>query len=458
MARRHTLLNALKEDQARAADPRDHAALSASAGTGKTEVLTARVLRLLLQKRPAVDPSSILCITFTKAGAAEMAGRLHARLAAWVRAKDTALANDLAALGEPVDPDTQARARTLFARVLDATGGGLRIQTIHAFAQSLLAAFPAEAGLIPGFRPLEGREQQQLVRATLAELLVAAEREGDHGLIRDVQELSLRMGEGGAEVFLLACARAPDAIDAIGSREGIEARLRQLFDLPLGDIETAIAAACADDLFDVAAARAVADANRAWGAVSGLAASDVIAAWLAGSPDIRAASLVDLSRTVLTAKDEPRKASAGLLRAAPDYEAAAARLAACCQRLIRMRALALMVTTLAGGLRAGQAFARDYAEAKRAQGVADFDDLIRWADRLLSEEGMGAWVRYKLDQRTDHILVDEAQDTNARQWAIVEALTQEYFAGQGAQGRHRTIFTVGDFKQAIFGFQGTDPA
>ncbi len=210
-------------------------------------------------------------------------------------------------------------------------------------------------------------------------------------------------------------------------------------------------------MFDLATLRAVADANRAWGAATGLSACDAIAAWLARGGAERGQTIGDLAKVVLTGKGEPRKVSAGLLRAAPDYEAAAARLADCCRRLVRMRALAQMVAALAAGLRAGQVFATAYRDAKRAAGVADFDDLIRWAERLLAEEGMGEWVRYKLDQRTDHILVDEAQDTNARQWRIVKALVDEYFAGAGARGRHRTIFTVGDFKQAIFGFQGTDP-
>src|SRR5688500_11468440 len=164
MSRRLRPLADLQGDQMRASSPRIHAALSASAGTGKTHVLSARVLRLLLA---GVDPSSILCLTFTKAGAAEMAGRIHARLAHWVRAKDVDLGAELAALGEDEGPDTRERARRLFARVLDAPGGGLRIQTIHAFAQSLLAAFPAEAGLTPGFRPLDGREEKLLARSTL---------------------------------------------------------------------------------------------------------------------------------------------------------------------------------------------------------------------------------------------------------------------------------------------------
>src|SRR3954468_5017143 len=252
----------LEGDQLRASAPREHAALSASAGTGKTHVLTARVLRLLLS---GVDPASILCLTFTKAGAAEMAERIHGRLAYWVRLKDEDLARELTMLGEQPLPALRERARTLFARVLESTGGGLRIQTIHAFAQSLLASFPSEAGMLPGFRPLEGREEQLLARATLAEMLVRAEGDGDLGLIRDPQALSLRLGESGAERFLKACARAPEGMEWLGPRQGIEPRLRLGFDLPLGDIGDAIARECADDAFDLALLRQVAAANRAWG-------------------------------------------------------------------------------------------------------------------------------------------------------------------------------------------------
>ncbi|HVQ10222.1 MAG TPA: double-strand break repair helicase AddA [Allosphingosinicella sp.] len=448
-------LDRLEGAQRSASQPRGHAALSASAGTGKTHVLTARVLRLLLA---GVDPASILCLTFTKAGAAEMAGRIHARLAHWVRLKDADLGAELAALGEDPGPEARAEARTLFARLLESTGGGLRVQTIHAFAQGLLAGFPSEAGLAPGFRPLEGREEQVLARATLAELLVAAERAGDLALIRDLQALSLRLGEGGAEAFLRACARAPEAMAALGPREGVEARLRHVFGLPLGDVDDLIARECGDEVFDVAALHALAAANRAWGAATGLAGCEAIAAWLARAGPERAATLDGLAALVLTKAGDPRKAAAGLLKADPDYEAHAARLADCCRRLLTLRRLAFMLTPLAAGLRAGQSYALAYGAAKRASGLVDFDDLIREAEKLLLTPGMGEWVRYKLDQRTDHILVDEAQDTNISQWNIVRALAGEYFAGEGAARRHRTIFTVGDYKQAIFGFQGTDPA
>jgi len=147
----------LMDEQALAADPRVHAALSASAGTGKTQVLTARVLLLLLQGAP---PESILCLTFTKAAAAEMANRIGARLAAWVRIPDKVLRKELFALRAEANPKTMERARQLFARVLDCPGG-LKIQTIHSFAQGLLAAFPAEAGIT-------GREVSEALAETPA--------------------------------------------------------------------------------------------------------------------------------------------------------------------------------------------------------------------------------------------------------------------------------------------------
>jgi ATP-dependent helicase/nuclease subunit A len=462
MPRRLKPLARLADEQLAASRPRDHAALSASAGTGKTHVLTARVLRLLLA---GVDPASILCLTFTKAGAAEMADRIHARLAYWVRLKDSELRKELFALGEPNDDSSLALARTLFARVLEAPGGGLRIQTIHAFAQSLLAAFPAEADLVPGFRPLEGREEQLLARQTLADMLVRAESGGDLPLIRDLQALSHRLGEAGAEGLLMACARAAPALEALGPREGIEARLRRAFGLPAGDVEAAIAEACGDEVFDLVMLGRIAAANRAWGSATGLSCCDSIAAWQAGDGAHRSASLTAIAEIVLKKDGEPRAIASGLIKADPDYEAHAAALADCCGRLLQMRRTAALVATLAAGLRSGRSFAIVYGAAKRAAGVVDFDDLIRRAEELLLTPGMGDWVRYKLDRSIDHILVDEAQDTNERQWNIVRALALEYFAGEGARGGgehdrpgRRTIFTVGDYKQAIFGFQGTDPA
>lgn len=447
-------LTRLKDEQLAASDPREDVWLSASAGTGKTHVLTARVLRLLL--RPHADPSAILCLTFTKAGAAEMANRLSERLAHWVRLDDNALGKELFALGENHrDPALLKRARTLFARVLDARGG-LRIQTIHSFAQGLLGAFPLEAELAPGFRPLEGREEAALARRTLAEMVLTAEREGDRGLIAALQALSRRLGEDGAESFLRDCARAPDAMEALPS--GIAPWARQALDLPIEDIEAHIVEQCGDALFDLASLEGVGAANREWGTGKGVERAEIIGRWRALSPGERAEALEELHGVWATAKGDPRSFKKGQAPATDGYEELALRLHGRCAELLQLRIRAKLADLFAAALEAGRAYARAYAEAKRAAGAVDFDDLIRATVRLLRQPGMGDWIRYKLDQATDHILVDEAQDTNASQWEIVGALAGEFFAGEGAKGsKLRTLFSVGDYKQAIFGFQGTDP-
>ncbi|MFL6743137.1 MAG: double-strand break repair helicase AddA [Sphingomicrobium sp.] len=447
MSKRFRPLPELRDQQASAADPQAHAALSASAGTGKTQVLTARVLRLLLQ---GARPESILCLTFTKAAAAEMANRIGARLAAWVRLSQPLLKKDLFALGEPNDPRMQERARQLFARVLDCPGG-LMIQTIHSFAQTLLASFPAEAGIAPGFQPIEGRAEQELVRRTLAELMEDAEQRGDAELIRDVQCLSRRLGEAGAVDYLQACARKPGAMDELGPPGWIETKVRRLMQLPEGSAEDFIAEQCGDEGFDCDLLRSVASANRRWGAPTGLGHAEAIDNWLALTPIERAAKLPTLLKVV-------KRVFAGQSRAEPDYEAQAGRLSNLIGELLAIQNGARLAAEIAAGLRAGQAFSAAYTSAKRAAGVADFNDLIEWTRDLLRQPGMGEWVRHKLDQRIDHVLVDEAQDTNAAQWEIIQRLVDEYFSGSSeAEERHRTLFMVGDFKQAIYGFQGTDP-
>ena len=455
MTRRLKPFYPLEGSQEAASDPLAHAALSASAGTGKTHVLTSRVLRLLLRGTP---PSAILCLTFTKAGAAEMANRIGERLAHWARLPDEALRKELFALGEDNDPPALQRARQLFARVLEASGGGLRIQTIHSFAQTLLASFPAEAGITSGFRPIEGRAEAELARRTLAELLEQAELGGSAQLGSDVSALSLRLGEAGAEAYLMACARAHEAMEALGDASTIEQRLLHLIGITDGDAEAEIVKRLGDDEIDIGLFEQLIAANRQWHTSTGDKIVANLDAFLAAPLASRKSLLDGLGSGLVTGKGEPCKAKQKQIDAEPDYVELVAEFAIWLIDLRTLIAAAEVAKVQAAGLRAGQAFARAYVRAKRVAGVADFDDLISWTRRLFAQPGMGEWVRYKLDQQTDHILVDEAQDTNADQWAIVEALIEEFFSGNPeAENRWRTLFMVGDYKQAIFGFQGTDP-
>jgi ATP-dependent helicase/nuclease subunit A len=446
-------LHPLKGNQGRASDPGRHVWLSASAGTGKTQVLAARVWRLLLG---GTDPGAILCLTFTKAGAAEMSERITRRLAAWVRADDHDLRADLAALGESATPEMIGKARQLFAKVLDAPGGGIRIQTIHSFCQSLLAAFPMEAGLVPGFRPLDQREEAVLAREALAEMLVDAERDGRGWIVDALGALSLRLGEGKAEDFLKACAGAGAAMAALPL--ALRPHLRAALGLPEGDITAEIMRCCGDDAFDTQSLREVARLSAAWGTKSGLERADIIAGWLAGDAEARANGLGLLHTVWATAKGEPRSFGKGQAPADPGYAELAMRLHGRSAALLGMKVQADYADLLAAGLEVGRIYAETYAGAKRRLGAVDFNDLIHATVALLGEPGMGEWVRFKLDQATEHVLIDEAQDTNPQQWQIVGAIADEFFVGEGVRPEVlRTLFTVGDYKQAIFGFQGTDP-
>ncbi len=452
MARKTSALQPLAGAQARAASPDAHVWLSASAGTGKTHVLTARVFRLLLQ---GVRPENILCLTFTKAGAAEMADRVHDRLAAWVQMEEGELFEDLEALNEDSGPEARDRARRLFAEVLESTGGGLRIQTIHGFCQQLLTAFPLEADLPPGFRPLDQREQAALARQTLADLAVRAQDRGDDSIMEALQAISLRLGEGGAEQFLLRCAAHLPALEQLP--EDITPWLYRELDLPEGDVMAHLASQCEDAQFDMRTLAWIAQANADWGTGRALERCGRIARWRAMDALERAEALADLHGAWAKADGDIISAK-GWVPPIDGYGEASARLHSSCAELLSIKALAAYADLLGQALHAGRAYARSYHEAKQLAGAVDFNDLIARTADLLSQPGIADWIRYKLDQRIDHIMVDEAQDTNVSQWQIVGALAAEFFAGEGAKGdRVRTIFTVGDFKQAIFGFQGTSP-
>src|SRR5271157_5505906 len=121
------------------------------------------------------------------------------------------------------------------------------------------------------------------------------------------------------------------------------------------------------------------------------------------------------------------------------------------------RAAAVLVEATCALTRLGDALIQAYDERKRAQGALDYEDLVVKALDLLRRPGVAPWVLYKLDGGVDHILLDEAQDTNPEQWRIVQALAEEFFSGEGARAQGRTIFVVGDEKQSIYSFQGSDP-
>ena len=447
------------EQQRRAAHPKRSVWVSASAGTGKTKVLTDRVLSLLLT---GTRPDRILCLTFTRAAAAEMSNRLHARLGRWAAASDDQLTEEIVDLtGEAPGEETLTRARQLFAHVLDVPGG-LTIETIHAFCQSVLQRFPIEAGLAPHFEVTDERTAAEMLQSVQNALIASAREEAGSPLSEAISHIAGLVQEGAFAGLMAQIAsdrgRQRRLIDRHGGLEGALLALRKTLGLPRdASLASLIGEACSDEAFDHQRLRRVC-AALAEGSDAEKMRGAAIAAWLADK-ERRQQALPTYRAEFLTTKGELRKrlVNKSTLVRCPDAEevlaAEAERLAALDDRC---RAVAVYEAT-AALMRFGREMIDRYQAAKAARGLLDYDDLVLRTRELVHSVGAG-WALYKLDGGIDHILIDEAQDTNPDQWEVVRALAEEFFAGTSARDIDRTIFAVGDPKQSIFSFQRADPA
>ncbi len=463
------------EQQRKAADPQESVWVVASAGTGKTTVLTDRCLRLLLA---GSRPERLLCLTFTKAAAAEMANRIAERLALWAVMEEGELASVLdELLGHPASDAQRELARRLFARVLD-TPGGMRILTIHAFCQSLLRRFPLEAGVAPHFELLDDRRSEELLVEARDELLTAAAggqgEEAQNGkFAQALEHVSQLVNEldfaellrslvglrGRIEAMLLSHGGFPATMDALRARLGLGADETQ---------DSILAAGVAEGAFDRAGLKKAANALLE-GGKQDQRRGQAIADFLAAGETDRSALLGDYKEAFLTKEEKilNRLASKEVIKRLPDAVEILQREAERVLALLdRLRAAALLESTGALLLLANDILER-YRAIKEAAIALDYEDLILKSRDLLRRPGVAPWVLFKLDGGIDHILVDEAQDTNPAQWEVIKALAEEFFVGEGAPRGPgtlqappvpRTIFAVGDLKQSIFSFQGADPA
>lgn len=434
--------------------------VDASAGSGKTKVLTDRALRLMLA---GAAPDRILCLTFTKAAAAEMANRIISRLSNWAAADKATVRAGLASIGElSADDSMIARASTLFARVIDAPGG-LKVQTVHSFCQSALERFPVEAGVPPGFAALDERAAANLLRGARDHVLqeILAGESPDENLLPALDRIVLRSNADAFDQLLSTLLSERARIEALGGLDdAIAAAWSTLgIDDPADADADKVATNIAEPGDNIEAR--LRQLMEAWlgGGKTDNKKGETLAAWLAASPATRADTLFDLFGVFFKVGGEGEiyasAATKPVHKANPWFEDCHADCANWAYRQRDYLWAADCAADTAAALRLADAIGKRYQRAKRVAAGLDFDDLILKTRDLLKAEGGAGWALYKLDSGVDHILVDEAQDTNPEQWEIVHALAREFYR-DGSDVR-RTLFAVGDPKQSIFSFQRADP-
>lgn len=441
--------------QAAASDPGTSVFVSANAGTGKTKLLTDRVLRLMLR---GAAPDSILCVTYTRAAAAEMRNRISGKLAKWTVASSEALLDDLRGMGIGVpSQEMLVRARSLFAEILD-NDDGPRVETVHSFCQSVLRRFPIEAGIVPQAELADTFEQARMKAEARDSLL----RRADPALAALIGRLAAQTSEGNAETLL----------DELLGKEvrlaepDIEQRLQTHFAEACGidpalDLEQVIDALVSG--LDIEGIRATANTLAASGVATQQKRAAKMTAWLGEDDEGRRTHIDRLTDALFSASgplSEKSLSNKDIREAFPRVVEVQQGVQQALSGLIATRA-AQRCRDLTGALYGfGRTFQAEYEALKTRRGLLDYDDLIRLTNAMLAGSEAAQWVAWKLDNGIHHLLLDEAQDTSPAQWQLLRRLGDEFFeAASEASGEAgpRTMFVVGDFKQSIYSFQGADP-
>ena len=443
---------ATQHAQQRAAAPQSSVWVSANAGSGKTRVLTDRVLRLLLS---GVSPSQILCLTYTKAAAANMSIRIFDALAKWVTMDQLELRSALEALEGKRANDTQLKkARRLFAHAVE-TPGGLKIETIHAFCQRVLKQFPFEANVPAHFMVLQDDQKNQLFDEAWRRILIESAINPHTDIAQSIAHFTPLYGDDDLKKLLNEAYQAlremPDwakQLTDIANAWGLSG------DHPYNDVmheikNDAIPVSEWPIIIQALQQGSAADAKKAEGfqKASQATGDEQITQYMrlffvrdmTHVVKIIATKTINKNNPVIFERLNAEKERLGVIYPRL-YQA---------QIVERTRALIIIAT----------AFSLDITMRKRTMAALDFDDLLQATVDLFTRT-QAAWVLYKLDAGLEHLLLDEAQDTNPAQWTILKNLVEEFSVGEGTRGansRPRTVFAVGDPKQSIYSFQGSAP-
>ena len=405
--------------QLKASNPAVSTWVSASAGTGKTKILTDRVLRLLLGGA-AFD--KILCLTFTNAAAGEMKERIAFALSLWSSASVTELEAELyKTMGRKASLNELSKAQQLYGLYLKSSER-INIQTIHSFCQKLLKKFPIEAGISPSFKIIDEAKSHSILQQIKKNLLHQSDLEPiNEYLTMNFHELTIDEILGEIVQYRTKFLDNPHIVNNLYDESlKIISALQRNYD---NNYDSVIYHPMLQDIMGVN--MSVAQIKKFFLTTTGQKKKRIVPKKIAALGSNLYSDLERLQQQVFQLDQADRSR--------------------------QLEAHSKLLSML------GDNILKNYEIYKTTKGLVDYDDLIIYANKLLKSSEAKEWVLYKLDGGIDHLLVDEAQDTSSTQWQIVEAMIEEFYAGDAANSeKNRTVFVVGDEKQSIFSFQGAD--
>ncbi len=455
--------------QRQAARPDTSVWVGASAGTGKTKVLTDRILRLLLPSENSpkgTPPHQILCITFTKTGAATMALKLSERISKWATLSSKNLEKELEKLlgSKPTEEQIKA-APKLFPRIVDAPNG-LNIMTIHSFCESILRRFPIEAGLPPSFEVMEETQSRSVLESARNIFLQDAIKDIKSEMHARLKRLSVRESDDRFLDLLNALLSKRRMLQKLFTDKNESDLLPQLFDLfelPKESSEKFLSNTANTEIERLRSQLIPLAANLAESGKNDKESGQAISDYLSLNSIVTENDILELhANTYTKTTNAPKKLNKAVQHHTSLFLQLCDILESFKENYIRLQ----VARSSADLLIVAYHILNAYTELKKQKGVLDFDDQIEMTSDLLqgklqsgNRDEAYQWILHKLDNGIDHVLVDEAQDTNPDQWEVIRALTDPFTEGKGArENTQRSLFVVGDEKQSIYSFQRADPA
>lgn len=405
--------------QIKASDPKFSTWVAASAGTGKTKILTDRVLRLLMQN---IDFHKILCLTFTNAAAGEMKERIAKALANWANSSPENLKKKLhLTLGRSCSKSELNLAQSLYTKYLN-SDEKINVQTIHSFCQKLLKKFPLEAGISPSFTIIDESKAHIILEQIKRDLLNKTELSHINDYLNanfhevTIDEIISEIVQNKIKFFR---TKSQHKCIITESKEIIES----LEDLSLKNWEHIISYPIIQNIVGIN--QTPAQIKKFFLTDSGQKRKKVVPQKIAKTGSNLYSDLEEIQEQIFIIDQQ--------------------------EKSLQLEQYSKLLSIV------GIFILEEYENYKSKKGLLDYDDLIIYTSKLLKSSDAKEWVLYKLDGGIDHLLVDEAQDTSYKQWQIIEALIEEFYSGESKEtNKDRTIFIVGDEKQSIFSFQGAD--